>query len=97
MILLIASPASAQSTKVMTYNVWMGFNKKQNLEVGADWIAAQNTDVLALQELKGFNQERLEQAARKWGHQYSVIFDRQGGFPQGLTAKTPIQKQSDMH
>jgi exodeoxyribonuclease-3 len=92
MILLIASPASAQSTKVMTYNVWMGFNKKQNLEVGADWIAAQNTDVLALQELKGFNQERLEQAARKWGHQYSVIFDRQGGFPQGLTAKTPIQK-----
>lgn len=83
--------AVAEPFRVMTYNVWLGFNKKQHLEEGAQWIAAQDCDVLALQELKGFNQERLAVAAKKWGHDYVVIFDRKGGFPQGLTSKTPIE------
>lgn len=75
----------------MTYNAWMGFNKKKNLEPAAEWIVSQNTDVLALQELKGFNQDRLEAAAEKWGHPHALIYDRKGGFPQGLTSKTPIE------
>ena len=87
-----AGAVFAQPLKVMTYNVWLGFNKKQHLEAGAEWIASQNVDVLALQELKGFNQERLEEAAKKWGHHHAVIFERKGGFPQGLTSKTPIKK-----
>ncbi len=94
LVLLVFSyavAASAEPLKVMTYNVWLGFNKKQNLELGAEWIASQNTDVLALQELKGFNQDQLEAAAKKWGHAYAVIFARKGGFPQGLTSKTPIE------
>ena len=82
----------AQPLKMMTYNVFYGFNKKKSLHEGAAWIKSQNTDVLALQELKGFNQERLETAAKKWGHDYALIFDRKGGFPQGLTSKTPIEK-----
>lgn len=81
-----------EPVKVMTYNVWLGFNKKQNLAMGTEWIASQDVDVLALQELKGFDVERLEGAAKSWGHDYAVIFDRKGGFPQGLTSKTPIQK-----
>ncbi|VGO16286.1 hypothetical protein PDESU_04877 [Pontiella desulfatans] len=89
---LLVSAVVAEPLKVMTYNVWLGFNKKQHLEAGAEWIAAQHVDVLALQELKGFNQERLETAAKSWGHCYAMIFDRQGGFPQGLTSKTPIEK-----
>jgi len=82
----------AEIRRVMTYNVFLGFNKKQSLEIGAEWLKAQNCDVLALQELKGFNQERLETAAQTWGHDYAVIFDRKGGFPQGLTSKFPIEK-----
>lgn len=91
-VLLMAGSAFAEPFRVMTYNVWLGFNKKQNLDAGAKWIASQNCDVLALQELKGFNQQRLEEAAKKWGHDYVLIFDRKGGFPQGLTSKTPIDK-----
>lgn len=89
--LLLALSVSAEPFKVMTYNVWLGFNKKKNLEAGADWIASQDCDVLALQELKGFNQARLEAAAKKWGHEYALIFDRKGGFPQGVTSKTQIE------
>lgn len=89
---LVGGSAFARPFKVMTYNVWLGFNKKQNLELGSEWIASRETDVLALQELKGFDQDRLSAAAKNWGHEHAVIFDRQGGFPQGLTSKTPIEK-----
>ncbi|VGO19633.1 endonuclease/exonuclease/phosphatase family protein [Pontiella sulfatireligans] len=90
--LFLSFSVLAEPLNVMTYNVYLGFNKKQTLDAGAKWIAAQGVDVLALQELKGFNPERLATAAKKWGHGYSVVFDRKGGFPQGLTSKTPIEK-----
>jgi exodeoxyribonuclease-3 len=92
MALLVTVSAAAEPFRIMTYNVWLGFNKKKNLEPATEWIITQNVDVLALQELKGFNQERLEQAAVKWGHGHALIYDRVGGFPQGLTSKTPIEK-----
>ncbi|WP_168433132.1 endonuclease/exonuclease/phosphatase family protein [Pontiella sulfatireligans] len=92
MALFLAVSVVAEPFQMMTYNVWLGFNKKQNLEEGAKWIASQECDVLALQELKGFDSERLEAAAKKWGHPYALIFDRKGGFPQGLTSKTPIER-----
>tara|TARA_R110000850_G_scaffold275323_2_gene414581 strand:- start:169 stop:1035 length:867 start_codon:yes stop_codon:yes gene_type:complete len=91
-VLFSLSSLYADPLQVMTYNVWLGFNKKQTLPAGIEWIAAQNVDVLALQELKGFNQQRLADSAKKWGHDYAVIFDRKGGFPQGLSSKTPIEK-----
>jgi len=75
----------------MSYNVWLGFDRKQNLDKATTWIAAQHTDVLALQELKGFSQERLETAAKKWGHPHALIYERKGGFPQGVSSKTPIE------
>jgi exodeoxyribonuclease-3 len=87
----VTSTAMAEPFRVMTYNVLYGFNKKQSIVEGTEWIASRNTDVLALQELKGFNQQRLEDAAKKWGHDHALIFDRKGGFPQGLTSKTPIE------
>lgn len=75
----------------MTYNVWYGFDRKRNLESGTQWIAKQNCDVVGLQELKGFNQSSLAAAAKRWGHANAVIFDRKGGFPQGLSSKYPIE------
>ena len=90
--LFMAGSALAEPLRVMTYNVWLGFGKKKTIDAGIKWIASQNCAVIALQELKGFNQKRLKIVAQKWGHNYAVIFDRKGGFPQGLTSKTPIEK-----
>ena len=90
--LVLALNLCAEPLQVMTYNVWLGFNKKQTLPTGVEWLKAQDVDVLALQELRGFKQPSLETVARQWGHDYAVIFERQGGFPQGLTSKTPIEK-----
>lgn len=90
--LALALNLCAEPLQVMTYNVWLGFNKKQTLPAGIEWLKTQEVDVLALQELKGFKQQSLEATAKQWGHDYAVIFQRQGGFPQGLTSKTPIEK-----
>ena len=83
--------------KIMTYNVWYGFEGKKNLDVGSKWIKSQDTDVLALQELKGFNKEQLSRAAHKWGHKYSVLSSRPSGFPLGLTSKMPIRVYEEIN
>lgn len=78
--------------KVMTYNIWNGFDwgkdtiRKENW---IRWIQDKNPDVLALQELCGYNEEKLKVDAAKWGHQYVKILKTQG-YPVGITSKKPI-------
>lgn len=78
------------SMKIMTYNVLYGFNHQESLKEGADWINSQNPDVLALQELNGFNRQKLLNMSMQWNHNHAVILKEQG-FPVGLTSRTPIE------
>ncbi|MEN8228666.1 MAG: endonuclease/exonuclease/phosphatase family protein [Bacteroidota bacterium] len=76
----------------MTYNIWNGFDwdkdtvRKENC---IKWINSKGPDVLALQELCGYNEEKLKADAAKWGHPYVKILKSEG-YPVGLTSKTPI-------
>lgn len=78
--------------KVMSYNVWNGFDwgkdslRKQQL---TQWIKEKNPDVLALQELCGYNEEKLRANAKLWGHPYAKIL-KTNGYPVGLTSRRPI-------
>jgi len=78
--------------KIMTYNIWNGFDwgkdtiRKENW---MRWIQDKNPDVLALQELCGYNEEKLKVEAAKWGHPYAKILKTEG-YPTGLTSKKPI-------
>ena len=76
--------------KLVCWNVLYGFNHGSQRQAGAAWIANQNPDVVALQELNGLDQESLLQLARKWGHEHAVIL-KENGFPVGLTSRLPIQ------
>lgn len=91
--LSIAITVKAQSNlKVITYNIWNGFEWDKDVERKAefmDWINEQNPDVFALQELCGYTQQKLEAEAKKWGHPYAVIL-KEDGYPVGLTSKKPI-------
>ena len=49
-IILFCIPLHAENLNIMTYNVWYGFNKKENLALGQEWLNKQNIDVLVLQE-----------------------------------------------
>ena len=85
--------AQKDSLKVMTYNIWNGFewgkaiDRKANL---INWVVSKAPDVLALQELNGYTQEKLEEDALKWGHSYALIL-KENGYSVGLTSKSPIK------
>ncbi|MCB0686892.1 MAG: endonuclease/exonuclease/phosphatase family protein [Saprospiraceae bacterium] len=78
--------------KVMTYNIWNGFDWGKDTARNndfVDWIRAQDPDVLALQELCGYTEEKLLLDAKRWGHSYAVILKTEG-YPVGLTSQSPI-------
>jgi exodeoxyribonuclease III len=90
----IAFSQESQSTlKVMTYNIWNGFeygkdtDRKDKLIA---WVKSQNPDVLALQELNDYTQEKLLADAKKWGHSYAEIL-KTSGYPVGITSSKPIE------
>lgn len=90
------SPAFSQNLqgtlKVMTYNIWNGFDwgkdtSRNNRFVA--WIRTNDPDVLALQELCGYTEETLRLDAKRWDHPYVAIL-KTDGYPVGLTSKSPI-------
>lgn len=89
-----AKPEKDPSTlRVMTYNIWNGFDwgkdsaRHQNC---IDWIKSQKPDVLALQELCGYTEDKLKKDAAKWGHKYVQLL-KTNGYPTALTSNRPIQ------
>ncbi len=77
----------------MSYNILNGFDWGQDTVRRAQlttWVRDQAPDVLALQELCGFDQEQLSELARTWGHDHSIIL-KEEGYPVGLTSNKPIQ------
>ena len=82
-----------KNLKVISYNIWNGFDwgkdtdrKKQFII----WAKSQHSNVLALQELCGYTQEKLLKEAKQWGHSYSEIV-KTSGHPVGITSNKPIE------
>jgi exodeoxyribonuclease III len=83
---------SAPRLRVLTYNVLVGFknNDKRHDQVVA-WIAAQKPDVVALQELNNYTEQKLQEDARAWGHPYVQLCQVKSGYHLGLTSRQPIR------
>jgi endonuclease/exonuclease/phosphatase family metal-dependent hydrolase len=91
LFLNIAIPLTAQ-LKVMTYNILTGFDWEQDSARGVkfiEWINGKKPDILALQEMNGFTEEKLARFARRWGHEYSALL-KTTGYPVALTSNKPI-------
>ena len=89
---------NVQKVRVMSYNIFNGFDWCKDLEREArmvSWIKEQDPEVLGLQELCGFTQERLQKLAAKWGHPYAIIV-KEDGYPVGITSKRPIVLKSKL-
>ncbi len=79
--------------RVITYNIWNGFDwGKDSLrhQKFLEWAAFQKPDIFALQELCGYTQAELEQDAKAWGHDYTIIL-KEEGYPVGLSSRWPIE------
>ncbi len=84
--------AQDKGLKVITYNIWNGFDFRKDIDRKngvIDWLVDQKPDVLALQELCGYNQETLLEDAKKWGHNHAVIL-KDNCHSVGLTSVKPI-------
>ncbi len=93
LLLSLSLYGQKSSMKVISYNILNGFDwgKDTSREAKlASWISKQKPDVVALQELCGFTQEKLEQFAKTWGHDYAVILKTEG-YPVGLSSSKPIE------
>ncbi|TWU08073.1 SMP-30/gluconolactonase/LRE family protein [Stieleria varia] len=97
--LLICVPAAAQSgsepnpekLRVISHNVWYGFTQKTEPRYSdwKRWMKAQSPDVVSLQELNTYTEERLQADAQSWDHPYCVLL-KEDGFPTGITSRYPI-------
>ena len=88
----IGQDKDQNTLKVMTYNIWNGFDWGKDTERKAnliEWVKQQKPDVLALQELCGYTEEQLKEDALKWGHPY-VQLSKTEGYATGLTSNKPI-------
>ena len=68
---------SQEKLKVMTYNIWNGFDWGKDFDRKIkfiDWVNTQNPDVLALQELCGYDEEKLKSDARR--EEAKIIMDK---------------------
>ena len=68
--------------------------KSENKEYASIQIfqnRAQNTDILALQEVNRFTKESLGRLARAYGHPY-VALSKEKGYPVALTSRYPIEQ-----
>jgi len=76
--------------RIISYNVLDGFTTHpERREEVARWLAEQQADVVALEELNRYTAERLVEEALQWGHKHAVLLKREG-YPTGLTSRTPI-------
>ncbi|MDN3688558.1 endonuclease/exonuclease/phosphatase family protein [Cyclobacterium jeungdonense] len=90
--------AQNQSLKVISYNIWNGFDWGKDAErekAMVQWIQEQDPDVIGFQELNAFTPEKLAQMALEWGHPYSLLL-KEDGYPIGITSKTPLELKSRM-
>ena len=100
--MLLIPTGLAQKTpalRVVSYNVLVGFGNHRVGEpyrTGTErrknivaWLAEQKADVVALQEMNGFTEEKLRDLAAGWDHPYAIML-KESGYPTALTSKEPI-------
>ncbi len=93
MLLANGTFAQERTLKVITYNIWNGYdwgkdNDRRTKVI--NWLNEQKPDIVALQELCNYTPEKLKEDAKGWGHNYSVLL-KTSGYPVGLTSKYPIE------
>lgn len=85
-------PTPKANFRVLTYNIFVGFKDDAKRRAQTiKWISAQHPDVVALQELNEYTEEKLSEDARAWGHPYAKLCVTKSGYHLGITSRQPIE------
>ncbi|EAR00980.1 endonuclease/exonuclease/phosphatase family protein [Maribacter sp. HTCC2170] len=91
-LFVLTNGIGQENFKLISYNIWNGFEWGKDTvrqEKLLSWMDSKKPDVVALQELCDYNDDKLTQDAKAWGHDYSVLL-KTTGYSVGLTSKYPI-------
>lgn len=81
----------SSNLRIISHNIWYGFTKApERKEAWIAWMKEQHPDIVSLQELNEYTQEKLASDALRFGHPYSVLL-KEEGFPTGITSRFPIE------
>jgi len=85
------TPEPGQKVKVLSYNVWIGFQEQDSLILSkyTDWVNRLDPDIIAYQELNHYTQEDLEELADEYSHPFAIQ-SKEEGYPVALSSKFPI-------
>ncbi len=74
---------------VLNYNVFNGFQGGKSYHECVKWVNRLAPDIAGWQELVGWNEKRLQNAANEWSHPYAVTL-KGGGYNIGLSSRKEI-------
>ena len=87
----IADDGRSDRLRLITYNVWYGFTRVPERKPDyLRWMKDQAPDIVSLQELNGYTEEKLARDAETWGHAHSALLKTEG-FPTGITSRERIE------
>ena len=82
---------TSSQLRIITHNVWYGFTKvPERKKTWITWMNKQQPDIVALQELNEYSDQKLAEDAKSYGHTHSALL-KEGGFPTGITSRYPIE------
>jgi len=82
---------TSPNLRLISYNVWYGFSKvPERKKTWIAWMNEQHPDIVSLQELNGYTNQKLAKDAKSYGHEYSALL-KEEGFPTGITSRYPIE------
>ncbi len=90
-ILIGCKPESNQTLKILSYNVWNGF-QHQDTSIRAkymDWVKKLDPDIVAYQEMNYHSQRDVEDLADEYFHPFAIQ-QKEDGYPLSITSKMPI-------
>ncbi len=79
--------------KFISYNILQGMrlDSLPGKPAFVSWAKQQDPDVMALQEVTGFSQAKLEKLAASYGHPYASLLTEGIKYPVAITSKYPIK------
>lgn len=83
--------AAAEETKVIAFNVLIGFNHADRIEETAGWLREENPDVILFQEIARQNCASFARLAKLWNHSHAAVAKPWQDYSIGLTSKRPFE------
>ena len=83
--------AAAEETKVIAFNVLIGFNHADRIEETAGWLREENPDVILFQEIARQNSASFARQAKLWNHSHAAVAKPWQDYSIGLTSKRPFE------